>query len=112
MQTKHDWVPWPTIRVINTEHTDDRWRIIAIGQGYGICPGCGDRSTTRHSWYIRGFQDLPSQGASVTLKVQMSRWRCGNAGCEKQTFSEQLPDVAAPMARRTSRVTELSASAK
>ena len=34
----------------------------------------------------------------------MSRWRCGNAECEKQTFSEQLPDIAAPLARRTCRV--------
>ena len=37
----------------------------------------------------------------------MSRWRCDNVGCEKQTFSEQLHDVAAPLARRTCRVTEL-----
>ena len=43
----------------------------------------------------------------MTLKVQMSRWRCGNTECEKQTSSEQLPAVAAPLARRTYRVTEL-----
>ena len=43
----------------------------------------------------------------MTLYVQMRRWRCGNAECEKQTFSEQLPDIAAPLARRTCGVTEL-----
>lgn len=37
----------------------------------------------------------------------MSRWRCGNPECEKLTFSEQLIDIAAPLARRTCRVTEL-----
>lgn len=107
MQRKHDWASGPAIRVINADHTEDAWRITAIGQQSGVCPGCGDRSTNRHSWYLRGFQDLPSQGAAVTLKVQMSRWRCGNAECEKLTFSEQMPDIAAPLARRTCRVIEL-----
>ncbi len=55
MRTKHDWVPGPSIRVINSERTDNSWRITAIGQRYGVCLGCGNRSMTRHSWYVRGF---------------------------------------------------------
>ena len=44
------------------------------------------------------------QGTIVTVKLQMTRWRCLNDECERQTFSEQLSGVAARYARRTLRI--------
>jgi len=46
--------------------------ISAIGQMAGSCPGSGERSTLRHSCYIRHLQDLPVQGAVVRVKFRMS----------------------------------------
>ncbi|WP_280949445.1 MULTISPECIES: transposase family protein [unclassified Methylosinus] len=73
----------------------------------GACPGCNMRSTRRHSRYIRSLLDLPVQGSLVTVKLHTSRWRCLNDECDRQTFSEQLSDIARPYARQTERVVEL-----
>ena len=43
----------------------------------------------------------------MTLKLRMRRWRCCNKTCERQTFVERLPEIAAPLARRTRRADEL-----
>ena len=37
----------------------------------------------------------------------MRRWRCRDKACGRRTFVEQFPEIAAPLARRTRRVTEL-----
>jgi transposase len=50
---------------------------------------------------------LPAQGAGVTVKLQMRRWKCRNKACCRRTFVEQFPEVTAPLARRTRRVMEL-----
>jgi hypothetical protein len=36
------------------------------------------------------------------------RWRCQNRRCERQTFTDRLPQAARPFARRTCRVAELA----
>ena len=65
-------------------------------------------STRRHGWQVRRLQDLLAQGTPGTLRVRPARWRCQNQGCEWQTFSDRLPDVARPSARRTCRVAGLT----
>jgi transposase len=50
---------------------------------------------------------LPAQGAGVTVKLRIQRWQCRNKGCKRQTFAAQLPEIAAPLARRTARAAEL-----
>jgi hypothetical protein len=40
----------------------------------------------------------------VTLRVSLTRWRCQNRRCERQTFADRLPQVARSFARRTCRV--------
>jgi transposase len=69
---------------------------------------CDVQSTRRHGWQVRRLQDLPAQGTPVTLRVRLARWRCQNQGCERRTFSDRLPDVARPSARRTCRVADLT----
>ncbi len=29
----------------------------------------------------------------MTVKLRMSRWRCRNGDCERQTFADQLPEL-------------------
>jgi hypothetical protein len=36
------------------------------------------------------------QGASVTLKVQMGRWRCRSRQCLRQIFTERVDGVLLP----------------
>jgi transposase len=43
----------------------------------------------------------------VALELRLGRWRCRNRRCERKTFVERLPALAAPVARRTHRVIEL-----
>ena len=43
----------------------------------------------------------------MTLKLHMRRWRCCSNMCERQTFVERLPEIAAPLARRRRRAAEL-----
>jgi len=43
----------------------------------------------------------------VTVKLRIQRWQCRSKSCERQTFAEQLPEIAAPLARRTRRAAEL-----
>jgi hypothetical protein len=43
----------------------------------------------------------------VIVKLRMRRWRCHNKACERQTFVEQMHEIAAPLARRTQRAAEL-----
>jgi hypothetical protein len=47
------------------------------------------------------------QGAVVTVKMRMSRWRCTNGDCERLTFADQPSESVSPYARRTGRIAEL-----
>ncbi|MCJ9671431.1 transposase family protein, partial [Neorhizobium sp. SHOUNA12B] len=81
--------------------------VSAAGSAIGICPDCGRRSRSRHGWSRRSLQDLPVQGQSVTVKLLVSRWRCAHGDCARRTFTDRLPTIAAPYARRTRRVGEI-----
>jgi transposase len=50
---------------------------------------------------------LPAQGAGVTVRLRIQRWQCRNEACQRRTFAERLPEMAAPLARRTARAAEL-----
>ncbi len=83
------------------------WVISAAGPEIGFCPGCNEQSTRRHSRYFGHLQDLPAQGAAVMEKMQVSRWRCQNRECESGAFTDQLPEIVCPHARRTQRAAGL-----
>ena len=70
-------------------------------------PDCGKRSTRRCGWHERHLQDLPALDAPVTVKLRLQRWQCRNGACNRKTFTTQLPEVAAPRARRTDRAAEV-----
>ena len=79
----------------------------AVRRRAADCPNCGTQSRRVHSVYWRALRDLPWQGRPVTLRVVARRFRCGNAGCQRQTFAEPLGDVAVRSARQTGRLEEL-----
>lgn len=69
-----------------------------------LCQRCSDRV---HSRYVRQVADLPWMGCAVRLDLQVRRFFCSNQACTRQIFTEQLPTVVAPYARRTTRLTDL-----
>jgi transposase len=71
------------------------------------CPLCQHASSRRQSTYRRRLADLPWQGRTVRLHLQVRRFRCGNDACPRSIFVERLPEVTTPMARRTTRLREL-----
>ncbi len=70
------------------------------------CPCCQRRSKRRHSHYERTLADLPCAGASVVLHLRVRRFVCRVRWCPRQIFAERLPDLVAPYARRTGRLTQ------
>jgi len=97
----------PGFQVSRVELGTDRWVVEAETQGQPTCPGCQTLSASRHSSYLRRLQDLPVQGVPVMIRLRSRRWRCRNPACVRKIFTERLPGVASPLARRSSRVIEL-----
>lgn len=82
------------------------WVVQADGSSSAVCPTCGTASHSRHSRYWRQLKDLPLQATSVTIQLQLGRWRCRNRECGRQIFTERVAGVMAPHARQTSRLGE------
>lgn len=68
------------------------------------CPRCGQASHRTHSRYQRTLADLPWNGLAVQVRLQARRFFCDNRACERRIFTERIPTVAAPYARRTNRL--------
>jgi hypothetical protein len=47
------------------------------------------------------------QGASVTLNVQLGRWRCRSRQCLRQIFTERVDGVLLPYSQQTNRWSEV-----
>jgi len=70
------------------------------------CPRCAQPSQRVHSRYQRTLADLPWAGRQVSLHLQVRRFYCPNPTCVCATFSERLPTIVAPSARRTDRLAQ------
>ena len=65
------------------------------------CPGCRRRSSRVHARYQRQLADLPLGARQVQIIVHIRRFKCANPRCGQSTFSEQIPGLTTPFARRT-----------
>ena len=74
-------------------------------QATARCPLCGRRSKRVHSRYQRTLADLPWGEYAVTVRLGVRRLFCDNTRCERRLFAERLPGIAAPRARKTTRLT-------
>lgn len=68
------------------------------------CPSCGRSSGRVHSRYGRTMADLPCAARQVRLHLMVRRFFCDNAMCQRKTFAEGFPSLAAAYARRTCRL--------
>jgi transposase len=73
----------------------------------GTCPVCGTWSEAIHSLYQRTIVDLPWGQQTVRLHLRVRKFFCRQPTCARRVFTERLPAVVAPYARRTTRLTEV-----
>jgi transposase len=70
------------------------------------CPFCHEQTARVHSRYTRTVADLPWGPYAVRWQLRVRKFFCDNVGCPRQIFTERLPTVAAPWARRTLRLAQ------
>lgn len=79
---------------------------VSSTQTIAHCPVCRDLSSRVHSRYERTLQDLTLAQYSMTLQLQVRKFFCINPACIRRIFTERLPQVTAPWARRTHRLAQ------
>jgi hypothetical protein len=104
MKTSITWSPGAGLNVVGVERRERAWTVTVGSRQPTFCPGCGAQSKSRHSTYWRTLRDLSAQGAPVVVNARLGRWRCRNQLCDRRIFTERVPSLAAPFARRTARL--------
>jgi transposase len=103
----HVW-PNTTPLQLDTWHIDDAHAqitlLISSTQAAPRCPGCDVPARYVHSHYTRTLADLPWSGCGITWRLHVRRLFCRNPACSRRIFTERLPGVATPWARRTVRL--------
>src|ERR1700734_3862519 len=107
MKTSITWSPAAGMNVVRVERREQALTVTVDSRQPTFCPGCGARSKSRHSTYWRTLRDLSAQGAPVVVHARLGRWRCRNQLCDRRIFTERVPGLASPFARRTVRLAEI-----
>jgi transposase len=68
------------------------------------CPVCRFPTRRIHSFYQRTLADLPWAHLRVVLQLRVRKFFCANGRCTRRIFTERLPQLVAPWARRTQRL--------
>lgn len=98
----------PNLHFIRIEIDEQSLRaIVATTSSGALCPLCQCRSESIHSRYTRLVADLPWGGWAMRLELHVRRFFCHNHECQRRIFTERLPEVVAPYARRTLRLADL-----
>lgn len=101
-------LPEPTCVPLDTYRLDEvqgciRLTIASVNLP-AMCPLCQQPSLRVHSRYTRRLADLPWAGIPVQIELWVHRFFCDQPSCPRRIFTERLPKVAAPWARRTQRL--------
>ena len=95
---------------LDTCHIDSPTALITLRvrstQAMVPCPLCQTPARRIHSRYDRTLADLPWADYCVRLQLRVRKWFCHNSACVRHIFTERLPRVAAPWARRTRRLVQ------
>ena len=99
-------LPGPSCLRLTNISTDDAHITLNLTATRGTvpCPSCTAISSHVHGYYTRTVADLPWAGVPVQLQLSVRRFVCTHPDCPRRTFSEPLPEVVAPSARRSVRL--------
>lgn len=102
----HALVPAPDhLHLVSLSATADGITLVAqTCSDAACCPVCDQPSRRVHSRYRRTLADLPWQGIPARVLLWTRRFFCDAPACPRRIFTERLPGVAAPHARRTNRL--------
>jgi transposase len=73
-------------------------------QGKPPCPDCGNTAYRVHSGYRRTLADLPWSDLVARIRLFVRRFFCDQPTCPRTTFTERVPALTVPYARRTRRL--------
>lgn len=79
---------------------------VASTQVVACCPLCQSLTGRVHSHYERTLKDLPLAQFGLTIVLEVCKFFCLNDACRRRIFTERLPTIVAPWARRTLRYAE------
>lgn len=79
---------------------------VSSRQMIAYCPVCHQPAHRIHSRYVRTLRDLPCVNYCLTILLEVCKFFCLNQECQRKIFTERLPAVALPWARRTIRFAE------
>lgn len=82
----------------------------ALGSSAPGCPGCGVVATSAKEHVTTAPRDLPYGERGISVVWHKTRWRCGEPGCPRGSFTEAIEEVPAG-ARTTGRLRRAVASA-
>ena len=103
-------LPDATVLRLDAWHVDDTTAQITLRvrsrQTSVPCPLCTTPARRIHSHYERTLADLPWAAYRVHLQLRVRKWFCRNRSCPRRIFTERVPTVAAPWARRTLRLVQ------
>jgi hypothetical protein len=96
----------PTCAVRLTKVTLEKtsvWLQLTATAPTAACPRCAVPASFMHSRYQRHPADLPWGTHAVCIHLTVRKFVCRNATCTRRIFTERLPDLLAPYARKTRR---------
>jgi transposase len=96
----------PAVRLdqVTVEQDTVRLQLTATAP-HARCPCCAVPSSSVHSCYQRHLTDLPWGVHLVRIQLTVRKFVCRNATCLRRICTERLPDLVAPSARKTQRLT-------
>ena len=97
------------LRVENLEAGGDMLMITLTSTApLARCPLCATPSSRIHSRYRRRAADLPWGAVTLHLLLCVRRFHCSVRDCPRRIFTERLPHLLRPYARRTARAQEIA----
>ena len=78
-------------------------RVVTADATASACPSCGVLSRARKGRVTSQPRDIPYGVTGLRVVWHKTRWRCGESGCPRGSFTESLPGVPA-RARLTTRL--------
>ena len=97
----------PTWAVRLTEVTMESAKVclqLTITAVAASCPRCAVPSSSVHSRYQRHLTDLPWGTRPVSIRLTVRKFVCRNGSCPRRIFTERIPELMAPYARKTHRL--------
>jgi transposase len=101
-------LPKTTPLHLDAWHVDEPQNLITLlivsTQAAARCPTCKTPARHVHSRYTRTLADLPWSGYRVTWRLRVRKFFCRHPTCPRHIFTERLPGLVTPWARRTLRL--------